>query len=120
MSDDSVLAQIDRDRILQVLANLISNAIKFTEPGGRIELVVRKVENSVEFAVRDTGCGIAADRLPVVFDRFSQVTNDRRGLGLGLYISRCIIEAHGGRMSVESTLGRGSTFTFTVPAAPTR
>lgn len=121
VSDDSVLARIDRERIIQVLANLISNAIKFTEHGDRIDLVVQKVGDSVEFKVRDTGCGIAAEDLPLIFNRFAQVRSDRRGLGLGLYISRCIVEAHGGRLSVESTVGEGSTFTFTVPAArPTR
>jgi signal transduction histidine kinase len=72
----------------------------------------------VRFAVRDTGHGIASDRLHAVFDRFTQASSDRRGLGLGLYISRSIIEAHGGRMSVVSQLGEGSEFTFDVPAAP--
>lgn len=119
VSEDSVLARIDRERIIQVLANLVSNAIKFTGSGDRIELTVRKVRDAVEFTVRDTGSGIASDDLPHIFDRFAQARHDRGGLGLGLYISRCIIEAHGGQLSVESTLGEGSTFTFTVPAAPT-
>jgi signal transduction histidine kinase len=115
------LAQLDFDRVLQVLANLVSNAIKFTPSGG--SLTVRVEPDGacpfVRFAVTDTGEGIAAEKLPAVFERFWQALGaDRRGLGLGLYISRCIVEAHGGSIGAESTPGRGSTFHFTLPTAP--
>ena len=71
---------------------------------------------AILFTVRDSGCGIAADQLDAIFERFSQVTRfDRRGLGLGLYIARCIVEAHGGKIWVESAPGQGSTFHFTLP-----
>ena len=115
-------AQIDFDRVLQVLANLVSNAIKFTPSGGSVALRVERVEPArafVRFALTDTGEGIAADKLPAVFERFWQALSaDRRGLGLGLYISRCIVEAHGGSIGAESIPGRGSTFHFTLPVAP--
>ena len=113
-----LLARFDRDRILQVLANLLGNAIKFTEPGGEVTIEAEAAGPDVRFAVRDTGPGIAAERIPAIFERFSQANElDRRGLGLGLYIARCIVEAHGGRLSVESEEGKGSTFTFTLPVA---
>ena len=114
-----VLARFDHDRILQVLSNLVGNAMKFTQPGGEIALGVATVEGGIEFRVRDTGCGIAADRIDSIFERFSQaIPADRRGLGLGLYIARCIVEAHGGKIWVESELDKGSTFHFTLPDAP--
>lgn len=117
-SADSLPGWLDRERIMQVLANLVSNAIKFTDAGGAITVGVRAVDGAMQFSVRDTGHGIASDRLPGIFDRFAQARHDRRGFGLGLYISRCIVEAHGGRLWVESQLGEGTTFTFTVPASP--
>lgn len=114
------LLGFDPARVLQVLTNLISNAIKFTPPKGRIVVRVEQVGNDVRFAVQDSGAGIATEHLDKIFLRFSQVTkNDRRGLGLGLFISRCIIEGHGGRIWVESKLGRGSTFCFTLPIQAT-
>jgi signal transduction histidine kinase len=111
-------AQLDGDRILQVLANLVSNAVKFTPPEGRITLAIRCEADEIRFAVSDTGMGIPEGELASVFERFSQVNSDRRGLGLGLYISKSIVEAHGGKMWVESQLGAGTTFYFTVPASP--
>ncbi|MCY1083710.1 sensor histidine kinase [Archangium lansingense] len=117
---DSLLARFDHDRILQVLANLLSNAIKFTPEGGRISIRVEPVEEEVRFSVTDTGSGIAEDDLRRIFERFSQVlASDRRGLGLGLYISKCIVEAHGGRIWAESQPKAGSTFFFTLPGART-
>jgi signal transduction histidine kinase len=111
----SLPAQFDHDRILQVLANLITNSIKFTPPGGSIRVRAERDGADVRFCVTDTGAGIPADMLESVFERFWQVgKNDRRGLGLGLYISKCIVEAHGGRVWVESTIGGGSTFCFTL------
>lgn len=110
------LAAFDAARILQVLTNLLSNAIKFTPAPGRIVVHVERVANEIRYAVSDTGVGIAADKLDAVFVRFLQVAaNDRRGVGLGLYISRAIVQGHGGRIWAESQVGRGSTFCFTLP-----
>ncbi len=111
------LVQLDGDRLLQVLANLVSNAIKFTPAAGRITIRIRSAGTEIRFAVSDTGIGIPADALEAVFERFRQVSKDRRGLGLGLHISKCIVEAHGGKMWAESTLGAGSTFHFVLPAS---
>ena len=111
-----VLVPFDPARILQVLTNLISNAIKFTPASGRIVVRVEHVGSDVLFAVEDTGVGIAAEHLETIFVRFSQVNkNDRRGLGLGLFISKCIVHGHGGRIWAESALGRGTTFRFRLP-----
>lgn len=118
-SDSSALtipAWIDDGRILQVLANLVSNALKFTPAGGRISLRIRSEGEEIHVSVSDTGVGIPAEALPRVFDRFRQVYKDPRGLGIGLHISKSIVEAHGGRMWVESAVGEGSTFHFVVPA----
>jgi signal transduction histidine kinase len=112
-----MLAVFDHDRILQVLTNLIGNAMKFTEAGGCIVLRLARIEGGIQFTVRDNGCGIAADQLEPIFGRFSQAAQvDRRGLGLGLYIARCITDAHGGKIWVESEPGEGSAFHFTLPA----
>jgi len=106
----------DAARLLQVLINLLSNAVKFTPPEGRIVVRLERVGMELKFAVSDTGSGIPADELVAIFDRFHQVTkNDLRGAGLGLYISKCIVQGHGGRIWAESTVGAGSTFCFTLP-----
>jgi signal transduction histidine kinase len=113
---DSLVAEFDHERILQVLTNLVGNALKFTGKGGRIALRVERRANDVCFAVADTGEGIPSDRLEKIFDRFFQSHgNDRRGLGLGLFIAKSLVEAHGGRIWAESAVGRGSTFFFTLP-----
>jgi signal transduction histidine kinase len=112
----SLRASFDHGRILQVLANLLANAIKFTDQGGHITVRVEATDSEVSFFVQDTGAGIASDQLETIFERFWQVTkNDRRGLGLGLFISKCIVEAHAGRIWAESKVGEGSTFCFTLP-----
>lgn len=108
-------AHLDAGRVLQVLANLVSNAIKFTPAGGRVTIAVRLDADALHFTVRDTGCGMPSAALEQVFERFRQVSKDRRGLGLGLHISKGIIEAHGGTMWAESTPGHGSTLHFTLP-----
>jgi signal transduction histidine kinase len=113
-----LMAKFDHERVLQVLANLLTNAIKFTPAGGRILLRVEPVGQDVRFSVADTGSGIPGHLLEAVFGRFWQAREDRRGLGLGLYISQGIVEAHGGRIWAESQLGKGSTFSFTLPGAP--
>jgi signal transduction histidine kinase len=106
----------DRDRLLQVFENLIGNAIKFTKAGGRITAGATSRDDEVVFWVADTGCGIASENLPRVFDRFWQATRaGRQGAGLGLAITRGIVGAHGGRVWAESTVGSGSTFFFTIP-----
>jgi PAS domain S-box-containing protein len=106
----------DRNRLLQVFENLIGNAIKFTQAGGRITAGATSRDDEVVFWVADTGSGIASENLPHVFDRFWQATRTgRQGAGLGLPITKGIVEAHGGRIWVESTAGSGSTFFFTIP-----
>jgi signal transduction histidine kinase len=107
----------DRDRLLQVFENLIGNAIKFTPPHGCITVGASRDEGTVRFWVKDTGPGIAAEEHPRLFDRFWQArTAKRGGAGLGLRIVKGIVEAHGGRIWVESAPGSGSTFLFTIPA----
>jgi len=109
----------DHDRILQVLENLIGNALKFTPSSGRIVVGAGRRHGEVLFWVADTGCGIPPEGLPHVFDRFWQAKKGaRHGAGLGLPITRGIIDAHGGRIWIESTLGRGTIVFFTVPEAP--
>jgi signal transduction histidine kinase len=106
----------DPSRILQVLTNLLSNAIKFTPAGGRVTLRVEGVGAALQFAVRDTGVGIPGDKLAAIFERFLQLPDrQRQGHGLGLYISRCIVEGHGGRIWAESTPGHGSRFCVLLP-----
>jgi PAS domain S-box-containing protein len=113
----------ERERIEQILLNLLTNSIKFTEPGGQITLLVETDEEIVRIGVRDTGRGIPSDRLESVFDPFVQIdrqlgTPDQRGVGLGLAISRDLAEAMGGTLSVESVAGEGSVFTLALAAAP--
>jgi signal transduction histidine kinase len=117
-ADDLPLVMVDPERMLQVLANLGGNAIKFTPEGGEVVLRVERVEESVCFVVRDTGPGIEPEHLSHVFDRFWKVRErNRGGTGLGLAIAKGIVEAHGGRIWAESQPGAGSTFRFTIPAA---
>jgi signal transduction histidine kinase len=107
--------------LLQVFENLIGNATKFTQPGGRIVVRVTLQNDDVMVSVTDTGVGIAPDAVPHVFDRFWQATSGRRlGAGLGLQITKGIVEAHGGRIGVHSEVGRGTTVFFTIPASPRR
>jgi signal transduction histidine kinase len=115
---DLPYVHVDRGRILQVLSNLVGNAIKFTPAGGQITLHVRMDAGAVRFAVRDTGAGIAPDQMQRIFGRFWQAQpSDRRGLGLGLTIAKSIVDAHGGMIGAESRPGEGSEFWFTIPIA---
>ena len=119
---DLPLVLCDRARVLQILANLIGNAIKFTPSGGAIEVEARRIESGdgrlVEVAVRDNGRGIAADDLRRVFDRYFQAkSSEKHGVGLGLFIARSLVEAQGGHIEAESEPGKGSTFRFTLPGA---
>ena len=108
----------DRERVLQVLGNLVGNALKFTPEGGQIHIRAHAEGGFVRFSVTDTGEGIDRDALPHVFDRFWQARHARSsGAGLGLAIVRGIVQAHGGEVWVDSTPGAGSTFYFTLPAA---
>ena len=108
----------DERKIRQVVLNLLSNAIKFTPERGRIELRAVPVDGSVEVSVSDTGVGIAPEDQEAVFEEFRQVgTAEKKaeGTGLGLTLCRKFVELHGGRIRVQSEVGRGSTFTFTIP-----
>ena len=108
----------DRDRLDQVLSNLLGNAFKFTPERGRVMVRARKVDASVEITVEDSGPGIPAADLPRIFDRYWRGDRaSRDGAGLGLAICKGIVDAHGGKIWVESTVGRGTTFWFTVPCA---
>ncbi|HEX2204078.1 MAG TPA: PAS domain S-box protein [Longimicrobium sp.] len=119
VSDGLPALEGDRERVLQVLANLLGNAVKFTPAGGRVTLRVEPGDDEVRFAVADTGPGIPPEHLGHVFDRFWKVrAANRTGAGLGLAIARGIVEAHDGRIWVDSTLGEGSTFYFTLPLRP--
>jgi signal transduction histidine kinase len=112
----------DPQRIGQVVSNLIGNALKFTSPGGRVTVDVRGVEGGAEIEVRDTGVGIDAAELPRIFERFyrGSLANEARGSGsgLGLAIVKSIVDMHAGRISVDSQLGRGSSFVVTLPLDP--
>jgi signal transduction histidine kinase len=117
VADAPLIVACDGGRILQVLANIVGNAIKFTSDGGRVSASVALRGKDVHFSVTDTGPGIPENLLEDVFEQFWQAGKEkRRGLGLGLYIAKGIIEAHGGRIWAESRLGEGSCFHFTIPA----
>lgn len=111
-------ALCDRARVQQVLGNLLGNALKFCVSGQHIAVEARAAANAIQVSVRDTGAGIAAEHLTLVFDRYWKgKQSGRAGSGLGLFIAKGLVEAHGGRLWVESTLGHGSTFHFTLPLA---
>jgi signal transduction histidine kinase len=118
---EDLLVGVDPQRIGQVLRNLLENALLHTLPGGEIAVAARTEGQWVEVSVRDTGSGIAAEDLPYVFERFYRADKSRSratgGAGLGLAIARQLVEAHGGRIWVESTQGEGTTFTFALPTS---
>ena len=109
----------DERKIKQILLNLLSNAVKFTPEGGRIGIEAKQADGSVEISVTDTGVGIAPEDQPKIFEEFRQVGSDYthkvEGTGLGLTLAKKFVELHGGRIWVESEVGKGSTFTFTLP-----
>jgi len=120
----------DRTRLRQLFLNLITNAIKYTPRGGRVEVALSRRIDEVTFTVRDTGIGIAAGDLPYIFERFWRADRarsrrpvteggsaERGGFGLGLAIAQYIAQAHGGTLTAQSRLGRGSVFTVTLPFA---
>ncbi|MDY0268335.1 ATP-binding protein [Trichloromonas sp.] len=114
---ESAVALYDEERIYRVLVNLFGNAVKFTPIGGTIHLFVDETSDAVRFAIEDTGKGIPEEALPRLFEQFYQVErgDSRQGSGLGLYICKKIIESHHGEIQVESRIGRGSRFSFTLP-----
>ena len=111
----------DQDLLLQLLLNLLDNAVKYTPEGGSVEASWHAVDSGVEIVVSDTGPGIAAEHLPHIFDRFYRVDRARSradgGAGLGLSISRWIAESHGGTIRAESTSGEGTAFTVWLPTS---
>ena len=116
---EGAIAMFDHSRVFQVVANLLLNAIKFTPRGGSISVSCKEAEGLWQCSVSDTGPGIPAAQLRSIFDRFSQGGQpDRRGLGLGLFISKCIVEAHKGKIWADSTLGQGTRVSFTLPRLP--
>jgi PAS domain S-box-containing protein len=120
-ADSLPSAVIDRDRVIQVLSNLLGNALKFTPVGGRVMLAAQHEDGFIVISVADTGAGIPAEHLPQIFNRFWQA--DRAsggGAGLGLAICKGIVDAHGGRIQVESTPGKGTTVRFSLPARSER
>jgi signal transduction histidine kinase len=112
----------DERKIKQILLNLLSNAVKFTPEGGRIGINARQTNGAVEISVSDTGIGIAPEDQPRVFEEFRQVGSDyahkKEGTGLGLTLAKKFVELHGGKIWVESDVGKGSIFTFTLPLSP--
>lgn len=112
----------DPNQLDQVIANIVSNAMKFTPPGGRIEVAARQENGSVRISVKDTGAGIAPEDLKNLFQRFRQIEANQsrlvKGTGLGLFITKSTVDAMGGSISVESEVGKGSTFTLSFPIAP--
>ena len=120
VQDAKAPLRIDRARIQQVLGNLLGNALKFTPKGGRVTLEASIEQGRAVFRVMDNGVGIPADRLPHIFERFWQgQPGDRNGVGLGLAITKAIVEAHNGTIQVESEPGKGSTFTLRLPGPVT-
>jgi len=112
----------DERKFKQILLNLLSNAVKFTPDCGRIDVSARRSGDNIIVAVHDTGIGIAPEDQEAVFEEFRQVgsnyTSKQEGTGLGLALTRRFVELHGGRISVHSEPGKGSTFTFTLPIKP--
>src|SRR5207247_1672963 len=117
-----IIALADRERVTQILENLVSNAVKYSPAGGAIKVSLSRQVDRVFVAISDSGLGIPRDELPKLFTRFHRVEGaDRapiRGTGLGLYITRELVDRHGGTIWAESQVGKGTTFTFTLPVVP--
>jgi signal transduction histidine kinase len=111
--------QADERKFKQIVVNLLSNAVKFTPDGGKVDVAARNLGKKIQIAVRDTGIGIAPEDHAAVFEEFKQVGRDytrkAEGTGLGLALTKRFVELHGGEIRLESTLGKGATFTFTLP-----
>jgi signal transduction histidine kinase len=113
---ESAGALVDPDKLLLVLENLVGNALKFTESGGKVSVLVKAVNDMVEISVEDTGIGLSPDEVEHVFDRYYHSSHPRGGSGLGLSISRELVRLHGGDVAVTSEKGKGSTFVVTLPS----
>jgi len=113
---EPVGALVDPDKLILVLENLVGNALKFTEPGGKVSVSVKPVEQTVEITVTDTGIGLSPDEVDHVFDRYYRSGHPRGGSGLGLSISRELLRLHGGDVDVTSEKGNGSSFVVTLPS----
>ncbi len=111
---------VDRNRMRQVLANLLDNAVKYTPAGGRIEIAATRDGSDAVLSVSDTGIGITPDELPHIFERLYRGDKSRsaRGLGLGLSLVKAIVEAHGGGVTVHSSPGSGTRFDLRLPVVP--
>lgn len=109
---------VDTEKISQVVSNLLSNAIKYTETGGTITVRASNTKKGIKVSVSDTGAGIPKDDLPRIFTKFYQARNAKKGTGIGLALVKALVEGHKGRVYVESDLGKGTTFTIELPAAP--
>jgi signal transduction histidine kinase len=122
MSNDLPPVDADRERVHQVLFNLIDNAVRFTPSGGAVTVTAERHNGSVEVQVADTGMGIPPEHLPRLFERFYRADPARSredgGTGIGLAIARSVVEAHGGHLKAQSEIGKGSVFTFDLPVAP--
>jgi signal transduction histidine kinase len=119
---DDLAVAADRERIHQVVFNLVDNAVRFTPPGGEVTIRAWREDERVQIEIHDTGVGVAPEHLPRVFERFyradpARSRDDGGGTGIGLAIARSIVEGHGGRIAATSEPGRGATFTFDLPAA---
>jgi signal transduction histidine kinase len=112
---DLSVVRADRRAVRTVLDNLVSNALRYTPPDGEILLAAEEIKDYVQFTVRDSGRGIEADRLSTIFDRFNPFSES--GTGMGLALVRRLVESLGGQIAVESRLGNGTTFRFTLPVA---
>jgi signal transduction histidine kinase len=121
LPEDLPELRADRAKLRRVLVNLVSNALKFTPKGGRVRLGASRDGAFVRVSVADTGVGIQREDLHDIFDKYAQArsraTRSEKGTGLGLYITRQLVELHGGKISVQSEVGKGSTFSFTIPIA---
>ncbi|NIQ94192.1 MAG: PAS domain-containing sensor histidine kinase, partial [Desulfuromonadales bacterium] len=119
VSEDLPFVSADANRLERIFMNLLTNACKYSPPNSPVRITARTEADCVRIAVIDQGRGIAEDDLPHIFDRFYRVKGESRKdrVGLGLYITRMLVEAHGGRIDVESAPGSGSTFSFTLPVA---
>jgi signal transduction histidine kinase len=119
VGDDNIIC--DRDRVSQIITNLMGNAIKFTHVGGYVKVAATVSEAEILISIEDKGPGIPEEMQSQIFNRFAQLkSKDRTGLGLGLYISKMLVEAHGGRLWVKSIPGDGSTFYFNIPRTPAK
>jgi PAS domain S-box-containing protein len=115
LSPDLPLIHVDENMIRRVLINLLENAIKFSPRGGQISIGAMQIEEGISIWVQDSGSGIQADKLDLIFEKFTRIDTNQKGLGLGLAFCRMAIEGHGGKIWVDSELGKGSRFNFILP-----